>query len=273
METMHLYTQKVIDLGFKIVPQIVLALIVLVIGLWVIKALSKGVTRALEKSKVEVSLQKFLTSLISIGLKILLLISIASMLGIATTSFVAIVGAMGLAVGLALQGSLANFAGGVLILLLKPFKVGDVIEAQGYVGKVDQIQIFNTILKTFDNKTIFIPNAALSNGSITNFSIEPTRRVDMTFGIGYDDDLKQAKQILTDLVAQDERILKDPEPLIALAELADSSVNFTVKVWVKQENYWNVFFDLQEKVKLTFDEQGISIPFPQHDVHLYQAQA
>ncbi len=273
METVQTYTQQGIDLAFKIVPQILLALLALIIGLWVIKLISRAITRALEKSKVEISLQKFLVSLISIGLKILLLISIASMLGIATTSFVAIIGAMGLAVGLALQGSLANFAGGVLILLLKPFKVGDVIDAQGYLGKVDQIQIFNTILKTFDNKTIFIPNAALSNGSITNFSLEPTRRVDMTFGIGYDDDLKKAKQILQNLVENDERILKDPAPTVALAELGDSSVNFAVRVWVKQEDYWDVYFDFHEKVKLTFDEQGISIPYPQHDVHLYQINA
>ena len=273
METVQTYSQQAIDLAFKIVPQLVLAIVVLFIGLWGIKILSKGVTRALEKSKVEISLQKFLISLFSIGLKILLLISIAAMLGIATTSFVAIIGAMGLAVGLALQGSLANFAGGVLILLLKPFKVGDVIEAQGYVGKVDQIQIFNTILKTFDNKTIFIPNAALSNGSITNFSIESTRRVDMTFGIGYDDDLKKAKLILVEMVNNDARILKDPAPQVVLSELGDSSVNFAVRVWVKQEDFWGVYFDFQEQVKLTFDEQGISIPYPQHDVHLYQVNS
>ncbi len=273
METVQIYTQKAIDLAFEIVPQILLALIVLIVGLWVIRILSKGIARTLEKSKVEISLQKFLISLFSIGLKILLLISIAAMLGIATTSFVAIIGAMGLAVGLALQGSLANFAGGVLILLLKPFKVGDVIEAQGHIGKVEQIQIFNTILKTPDNKTIFIPNAGLSNGSITNFSLEPLRRVDMTFGIGYDDDLKKAKQILMTMVESDERILKDPAPQVVLSELADSSVNFAVRVWVKQEHYWGVYFDFQEKVKLAFDEQGISIPYPQHDVHLFQANS
>ncbi|WP_456443003.1 mechanosensitive ion channel family protein [Caldithrix abyssi] len=270
MENVQFYTQQLTDLAFKLVPQLLLAIVVLILGLWAIKFLGRGINRALEKSKVDVSLQKFLVSLISIGFKILLLISIASMLGIATTSFVTIIGAMGLAVGLALQGSLANFAGGVLILLLKPFKVGDVIDAQGFIGKVDQIQIFNTILKTFDNKTIFIPNAALSNGNITNYSIEPTRRVDMTFGIGYNDDLKKAKQILTEMVEKDERILKEPAPTVALAELGDSSVNFAVRVWVKQEDFWNVYYDFQENVKLTFDAQGISIPYPQHDVHLYQ---
>ncbi len=270
MENVQLYTQQLTDLAFKLLPQLLLAIVVLILGLWAIKFLGRGINRALEKSKVDVSLQKFLVSLISIGFKILLLISIASMLGIATTSFVTIIGAMGLAVGLALQGSLANFAGGVLILLLKPFKVGDVIDAQGFIGKVDQIQIFNTILKTFDNKTIFIPNAALSNGNITNYSIEPTRRVDMTFGIGYNDDLKKAKQILTEMVEKDERILKEPAPTVALAELGDSSVNFAVRVWVKQEDFWNVYYDFQENVKLTFDAQDISIPYPQRDVHLYQ---
>ncbi|WP_457566811.1 mechanosensitive ion channel family protein [Caldithrix abyssi] len=270
MENVQFYTQQLTDLAFKLLPQLLLAIVVLILGLWAIKFLGRGINRALEKSKVDVSLQKFLVSLISIGFKILLLISIASMLGIATTSFVTIIGAMGLAVGLALQGSLANFAGGVLILLLKPFKVGDVIDAQGFIGKVDQIQIFNTILKTFDNKTIFIPNAALSNGNITNYSIEPTRRVDMTFGIGYNDDLKKAKQILTEMVEKDERILKEPAPTVALAELGDSSVNFAVRVWVKQEDFWNVYYDFQENVKLTFDAQGISIPYPQRDVHLYQ---
>ncbi|WP_456405606.1 mechanosensitive ion channel family protein [Caldithrix abyssi] len=270
MENVQFYTQQLTDLAFKLIPQLLLAIVVLILGLWAIKFLGRGINRALEKSKVDVSLQKFLVSLISIGFKILLLISIASMLGIATTSFVTIIGAMGLAVGLALQGSLANFAGGVLILLLKPFKVGDVIDAQGFIGKVDQIQIFNTILKTFDNKTIFIPNAALSNGNITNYSIEPTRRVDMTFGIGYNDDLKKAKQILTEMVEKDERILKEPAPTVALAELGDSSVNFAVRVWVKQEDFWNVYYDFQENVKLTFDAQGISIPYPQRDVHLYQ---
>jgi small conductance mechanosensitive channel len=228
------------------------------------------VTKSLERSKVELSLQKFLISLISVLLKVMLFISVASMIGIATTSFVAIIGAAGLAVGLALQGSLANFAGGVLILLFKPFKVGDVIETQGYLGKVHEIRIFNTIMKTFDNKTIIIPNGAVSGGSIVNFSTEPQRRVDMTFGIGYDDDIKKAKGILQNLVEADNRILKDPAPQIALKELGDSSVNFVVRVWCEAAEYWNIYFDMQEKVKFTFDQEGISIPFPQRDVHLYQ---
>jgi len=215
-------------------------------------------------------LQKFLISMITVLLKVLLFISVASMVGIATTSFIAILGAATFAIGLALQGSMSNFAGGVLILLLKPFKVGDTIEAQGFVGKVHEIQIFNTIMKTFDNKMIYIPNGSLSNGNITNYSKEPIRRVDMTFGIGYGDDIKRAKEVLAGLIKEDARILKDPAPLIAVSSLGDSSVNFAIKVWCDNAEYWNVYYDMQEKVKLTFDQENISIPFPQTDVHLFK---
>ena len=263
------YYDKAFDFLWEIIPDLLWAIAALVIGLWVIKLLIKGADRAMEKGNVEISLRKFILSLLSIGLKVLLLISVASMLGIATTSFVAVIGAAGLAVGLALQGSLANFAGGVLILFFKPYKVGDVIETQGHIGKVDAIQVFNTILKTPDNKTIIIPNGAISNGSIVNFSTEDKRRVDMTFGIGYEDDLKKAKSILMDLLEKDERVLSDPAPQVLLSELADSSVNFTVRAWVKSADYWDLFFDMQEKVKLSFDENNISIPYPQHDVHLF----
>ncbi len=272
METIQNYYQMAVDLIWRIGPQFLWAAVTLLVGFWAIKIINKFANKAMTKGKVDVSLQKFIASLLSIGLKILLLISVAGMLGIATASFVAVIGAAGLAVGLALQGSLANFAGGVLILLLKPFKVGDVIEAQGHTGKVEQIQIFNTILKTPDNKTIILPNASVSNGNITNYSTEPRRRVDMTFGIGYDDDLKKAKQILQAMVENDARILKDPAPVVLVSELADSSVNFAVRAWVNAADYWDVYFDFQEKVKLTFDEQGISIPYPQQDVHLYQVQ-
>jgi small conductance mechanosensitive channel len=218
--------------------------------------------KALDRSKVDESLKKFLSNLFGVVLKILLLISVASMVGIETTSFVAIMGAAGLSVGLALQGSLANFAGGVLILLFKPFKVGEVIDAQGYIGSVSEIQIFNTILKTPDNKTIIIPNGGLSSGSITNFSTEATRRVDMTFGIGYGDDIKKAKDLLNLMIKNDSRVLTEPAPMIVVSELADSSV------WVNSADYWGLFFDMQEKVKLEFDKHGISIPFPQQDIHL-----
>lgn len=264
------YITKAVELIMVYGPKLILAIIVLFLGLWIIKLIKKMISKSLERSKVELSLQKFFISLVSALLKLMLFISVASMVGIATTSFVAIIGAAGLAVGLALQGSLANFAGGVLILLFKPFKVGDVIETQGYLGKVHEVRIFNTILKTFDNKTIIIPNGAISGASLVNFSTEPQRRVDMTFGIGYDDDLKKAKTILQNLVNADNRILKEPAPQIALSELGDSSVNFVVRVWCEAAEYWNIYFEMQENVKLTFDQEGISIPFPQRDVHLYQ---
>lgn len=270
MENTQNYFNKAVELIMIYGPKIILAIIVLFLGLWIIKLITKMLSKSLEKSKIELSLQKFSVSFVSVLLKLLLFISAASMVGIATTSFVAIIGAAGLAVGLALQGSLANFAGGVLILLFKPFKVGEVVETQGYIGKVHEIRIFETILKTFDNKTVIIPNGAVSGGSIVNFSTEPQRRVDMTFGIGYDDDLKKAKGILQNLVNADNRILKEPASQIALSELGDSSVNFVVRVWCNAADYWNIYFEMQENVKLTFDREGISIPFPQRDVHLYQ---
>lgn len=250
-------------------PNLLLAIVTLIVGLWVIRIVTKIVSNVLEKSKVDISLQKFMASMVSVLLKVLLFISVIDMLGIKTTSFVAIIGAAGLAVGLALQGSLANFAGGVLILLFKPFKVGDFIEAQGYAGSVKAIQIFNTVLKTGDNKNVIIPNGSLSGGSIINYSAEETRRVDMVFGIGYNDDIKKTKKVLLQLIKADDRILEDPAPLVVVSELADSSVNFTVRAWCKSADYWGIYFDMHENVKLEFDRQGISIPFPQQDVHMH----
>ncbi len=264
------YVDTAVQMVMHYAPKLVLAVIVLLIGLRLISWALRLMEKAMDRAETDQSLQKFLVSFASVLLKILLFISIASMVGIATTSFVAILGAAGLAVGLALQGSLGNLAGGVLILIFKPFRVGDFIEAQGYIGKVNSIQILNTILKTPDNKTVIIPNGQLSSGVVTNFSSEETRRVDMTFGIGYDDDIPKAKDILKRLVSADERILKDPEPMVVVSALADSSVNFAVRAWVKTSDYWGVFFDMHEKVKLTFDEEGVSIPFPQRDVHLFQ---
>ena len=264
------YIDTAVEMLIQYAPKALLAIFTLIVGLWVIKFVVKGMLKALEKSKVDESLKKFLGSLFGAILKIMLLISVASMVGIETTSFIAIIGAAGLAVGLALQGSLANFAGGVLILLFKPFKVGDFIDAQGYMGSVSEIQIFNTIMKTPDNKTIIIPNGGLSSGSITNFSAESKRRVDMTFGIGYGDDIKKAKDTLNAIANADSRVLKDPASMVVVSELADSSVNFAVRVWVNAADYWGLFFDMQETVKLEFDKQGISIPFPQQDVHLFK---
>ncbi len=269
MENMNIYVEKGIEMIMEYGPKLLLAIITLIIGLMVIKAFAKGISRTMAKSNTDESLRRFLTSLARVGLKVLLFISVASMVGIQMTSFIAILGAAGLAVGLALQGSLANFAGGVLILLFRPYKIGDFIDAAGHMGTVRDIQIFNTILKTPDNKTIIIPNGVLSNGSITNFSTEPTRRVDMVFGIGYGDDIKKTKDLLSSIVNSDERVLKDPEPLVVVSSLGDSSVNFTVRVWCNSGDYWGLFFDMQEKVKLEFDNAGISIPFPQRDVHVF----
>lgn len=248
---------------------LLLAIITLVIGLWVIKIIIGGIKKGMEKRDVDATIRKFLGSILGIALKIMLFISVISMVGVEMTTFVAILAAAGLAIGMALSGTLQNFAGGVILILFKPFKVGDFIDAQGYMGTVNEIQIFNTILKTVDNKTIIIPNGPLSTGPMTNFSTEPRRRVDFTFGIGYSDDIDKAKGIIKSLVDADERILKDPEPFIAVSELADSSVNFAVRTWVEAPNYWGVFFDMTENVKKSFDKEGVSIPFPQTDVHVY----
>jgi len=255
----------VIDWGL----QILLALVVLIIGLWIIKIIMNAIVKNMEKREVDASLRSFLKSLIGALLKIMLIISVISMLGIEMTSFVAILAAAGLAVGMALSGTLQNFAGGVMLILFKPFKAGDFIDAQGFMGTVKEIQIFNTILKTPDNKTVIIPNGGLSTGPMTNFSTEPQRRVDMAFGIGYGDDIDKARSVIDGLIAKDDRILKDPAPFVAVSELADSSVNFVVRVWAEAANYWGIFFDMTEAVKKEFDKEGISIPFPQTDVHVH----
>ena len=222
----------------------------------------------MKKRNVDESLQPFLKSLIGAILKILLVISVVSMVGVEMSSFVAILAAAGFAIGMALSGTLQNFAGGVMILIFKPFKVGDFIDAQGHMGVVKEIQIFNTILKTADNKTIIQPNGPLSTGSMVNFSTEENRRVDFTFGIGYNDDIDKAKAVLNRIIAADARIFKDPAPFVAVSELADSSVNFVVRVWAKASDYWGIFFDTQETVKKEFDKEKISIPYPQTDVHV-----
>ena len=262
-----------VEKGWAIVleqgPSVVWAAVTLFVGLWVAGLVTGLIRKALDRGKVEPGLGNFLGSLVSTILKVMVLIAVADKLGIKTTSFVAILGAAGLAVGLALQGSLANFSGGVLILLFKPYKVGDFIDAQGVSGTVKEIQVFNTMITTPDNMTIIVPNGAISNGIITNFSTQATRRVDMTFGIGYGDDIKKTKEVLKDLVDADERILKDPAPVIVCSALADSSVNFAVRVWCNSSDYWGIFFYMQEKVKEAFDSNGISIPFPQRDVHMY----
>jgi len=265
------YLDLIVDLVVQYTPTLVMSVAVLIIGLWVIKRLNRVLSRAMDKGQTDPTLATFLQNLSSVIMKALLFISVASMIGIETTSFIAILGAAGLAIGLALQGSLANFAGGVLVLMFRPFKVGDFVEAQGVAGTVAEIQIFNTVLKTGDNRTVIVPNGAISNGIITNFSAQDTRRVDFVFGIGYDDDIHQARAVLLGIFGRDERVLDDPEPFVKVGELGDSSVNFTCRVWVKAADYWGVYFDTIEQVKTTFDAENIAIPYPQTDVHLHQA--
>jgi small conductance mechanosensitive channel len=270
MEKVDTYVDKGIDTLILYAPKLVLAILVLILGLWIVKLISKGVNKLMKKQDIDASLRPFLTGLLSAILKIMLVISVIQMIGVQMTSFVAILAAVGFAVGLALSGTLQNFAGGVMILIFRPFKIGDVIEAQGHVGSVKEIQIFNTIMKTPDNKTIIIPNAPLSTGSMVNYSTEENRRVDFTFGIGYDDDIDKAKEVLSALIKADSRIFTDPAPFIAVSELADSSVNFVVRVWSKASDYWGIYFDMNEAVKKEFDKQKISIPYPQTDVHLHK---
>ncbi|MDG5469217.1 mechanosensitive ion channel [Deltaproteobacteria bacterium IMCC39524] len=262
------YVDTLINMFVVWGPKLVGAILALLIGLWLANMIAGGLSRRMEKSAVDPSLRPFLTSLVSTLLKILVVVSVLGMVGIQMTSFIAILGAAGLAVGMALSGTLQNFAGGVMILIFKPFKVGDVIEAQGYTGAVNAIQIFNTILKTPDNKTVIIPNGGLSTSSMVNYSTEPTRRVDWTFGIAYGDDIDKAKQVLSELLTSNEKVLQDPAPFIELGELADSSVNFTVRAWVNAADYWAVHFYMLEKVYRGFGEAGLNIPFPQMDVHL-----
>lgn len=242
-------------------------------GIWLSKQIKKYIVLIMERRNVDALLASFTSNIAYVALVAFVIIAALSQLGIQTTSFVAIIGAAGLAIGLALQGSLANFASGVMIIAFRPFKVGDFIEAAGVSGVVEGIQIFSTQMRTGDNKAIIIPNSGITGGNITNYSAKDTRRVDMVFGIGYDDDIKKAKDILMELITEDERILKDPEPVVAVSELADSSVNFVVRPWVNSADFWGVKFDYTEAVKLRFDKEGISIPYPQQDVHLHKVES
>ncbi|MDT8308364.1 MAG: mechanosensitive ion channel [Bacteroidales bacterium] len=269
MDTEKIVSQ-IVEIAVQYGPRLLGAIVVLIIGFWVIKMITRGFSRFMENRKMDDSLRPFLKSIFSILLKILLLISVLGMVGVEMTSFIAILAAAGLAIGMALSGTLQNFAGGVIILLFKPFKSGDFIEAQGYMGTVKEILIFTTILKTPDNKTIVIPNGGLSNAALVNFSTEEKRRVDWVFGIAYGDDVNKAKQIILDICEAEEKILKDPEVFIVLSELADSSVNLTVRAWVMATDYWDILFAVNESVYHAFNDNGINIPFPQMDVHLQQ---
>ncbi|WP_205859206.1 mechanosensitive ion channel family protein [Pleionea sediminis] len=247
---------------------LIMALLIFFIGKWIANLLTKGFAKLLSKAKVEDILINFLSGIVKTLLLIFVAVAALSELGVQTTSLVALIGAAGIAVGLALKDSLQNFASGVMLIIFRPFKAGDFVEAGGASGTVERIAIFSTTMRTPDNKEIIIPNGNIYGEKIVNFSARATRRVDMVFGIGYDDDLKKAKTVLTDLINSDERILKDPAPVIAVSELGDSSVNFIVRPWVNSSDYWAVYWDTHERVKLKFDEEGISIPYPQMDVHL-----
>jgi len=265
--------QGYIDLAIVYGIKILGAIAIFIIGKWVAKVLTNLFRNALEKSNTDPTLIKFLGDLIYFGLLVLVIIAALGTLGVNTTSFAAIIGAAGLAIGLALQANFSNFGAGVVILFLRPFKIGDFVEAGGATGSVEAIGIFNTTIKTGDNRVIIVPNSNIIGGNIINYSKEPIRRIDLVISVGYDDDLKLVKQTLEEILQSDERILKDPAPGVALAELADSSVNFNVRPWVKTEDYWAVRSNLLEKIKVTFDEKGINIPYPQLDVHLDQKAA
>ena len=247
--------------------KIIAALLIFIIGKIVVRKLTALVKHLMIKSNVDKTLVEFAESLIYFVLLLVVVLAALNTLGINTTSFIAIFGAAGLAIGLALQGSLANVGAAVLIIIFRPFKVGDFIQAGGATGTVEDVNLFSTIIAPLDNRTIIVPNAAIIGGNIINYSMKEERRVDHVFGIGYDDDLKLAKDTLMQIMADDDRVLEEPEPFVGVGELGDSSVNFTFRAWVKTADYWDVHFDMLEKVKLTFDEKGISIPYPQMDIH------
>lgn len=268
-------TNKLLDTlqttGVEFGINLVTALLIFFVGRWVISMVVKALRNLMRKSSVDPTLERFICNLVRISLLVVVIIAAIGQLGVQTTSLLAVMGAAGLAVGLALQGSLSNFAAGVLIVLFRPYKVGDYVEAAGVGGTIEEVQILTTVMKTPDNKRIIVPNSQIMSSIITNYSANDTRRVDMTFGVGYGDDLDLVHRELRALVDADERILKEPEVTIKVHTLADSSVNFVVRPWVKTPDYWGVYFDLTENVKKRFDEVGISIPFPQQDVHLHKA--
>ena len=268
---------EVLDLvkttGVDFLINLVTAIVIFYVGKWITNLVTRALRKMLQRQEIDVTLERFVCSLVRMVLLVFVIIAAISALGVQTASFIAVLGAAGLAVGLALQGSLSNFAAGVLIVLFRPYKVGDWVEAAGISGAVVEVQILTTILKTGDNKQVIVPNSQIMSSIITNYSANDTRRVDLVIGVGYDDDLDKVREVLSEVVAADERVLEDPGVTIAVSELADSSVNFIVRPWVRTSDYWGVYFDLNETIKKRFDEEGISIPFPQQDVHLYNATA
>ncbi len=248
--------------------KILTALIVLIVGFWISGRVSRIFFKVMSKKDLDITLLNFGKGFINITIKVLVILTVMGMVGIQITSFIAILGAAGLAIGLALQGSLSNFAGGVIILVFKPYKIGDFIEAQSFMGTVKEIQMFNTILTTPDNKKIVIPNGSLANGAVVNFTTQDTRRVEWVFGVAYGTNYDEAEKIIKDVLLRDNRILNEPAPFIGLKEMADSSVNIVTRVWTKTGDFWGVFFDINKIVYRTFNEKGIEIPFPQVDVHM-----
>ncbi|NLC71703.1 MAG: mechanosensitive ion channel [Desulfuromonadaceae bacterium] len=253
--------------------KIIAAILIFIIGRWVSRAVKNFLQRLMTRKGVDGTLISFVGSMTYFALMTFVIIAALNQIGIQTTSLIAVIGAAGLAIGLALQGSLANFAAGVLLIIFRPFKAGDYIEGAGVAGSVEEIEIFTTKMKTPDNRVIIVPNAKLSGDNITNYSAKPQRRLDLIIGVGYHDDLRKVKEVLKQLVDEDPRILRDPEPLVAVLELADSSVNLVVRPWVATGNYWDVHFDLTQKIKERFDLEGITIPFPQRDIHIYTAHS
>lgn len=269
-EIMDNYIKMLLDYisiyGIKILS----AIAILLIGLWLTKLITKYFNRTLTKKQFDPTLTKFFTTVVKIVLTTIVIIAAIDETGVETISFVAILGSAGLAIGLALQGSLSNFASGVMLIIFRPIKVGDYIEGGGVKGTVEEIGIFVTILNSPDNKVIFVPNSKMTSDSIVNYNVKETRRVDMVFGIGYKDDISKAKQVIFDVVKANPKVLADPEPKIVVSELGDSSVNFAVRPWCKTADYWEVYFGITETIKMKFDEQNIEIPFPQRDVHIHQ---
>jgi len=260
--------EKWLEMGYQLImtfgPKLIAAILIWIFGSWAVRIILKGLTKTMEKRDYDLSLKKFLTNLIRWGLKIVLIIVVLGTVGIETTSFAALLASVGLAIGLALQGSLGNFAGGVLIMIFKPFKIGDLIEAQGQMGVVKEIEIFTTKLTGLSNKEIIIPNGSLSNGNIVNYTTEGTRRVDLIFGVSYDSDIKKTKEVLMTILTSHPKVLKEPAPSVNLLELADSSINFAVRPWCASADYWTVYFEVTEQTKEALDAAGIEIPYPHH---------
>lgn len=263
----------IIEMVGPFVFNLIYAIVIFVVGKWLAKSLAALVGRLMTRAKVDIALVGFVTAIVKIGITVFAIVAAIDKIGIKTTSFLAILGAAGLAIGMALQGTLSNFAAGVMLILFKPFSVGDFVEGGGVTGVVKEIQIFNTVLHTGDNRKIIVPNSKIGGETITNYTAIDRRRIDMVFGVSYDDDLKKAKQILLDVVLADPRVLKDPAPVVAVSELADSSVNIILRPWVKPSDYWGVHWDTTEKVKEELEAAGLSIPYPQRDIHMNSPSA